>query len=63
MPQTTPPSDMEALVPVPAGDPCTKFKNGLLVNQVFYDWFAYMYTEGGEFTEAYLEQLKEARTP
>lgn len=61
MPQETPPSEMEALVPVPGGSMCTKFQNGLDVNQVFYDWFAYMYTEGGEFTTAFQNQLNEAR--
>ena len=51
---------MEALVPVPGGELCTKFQNGLLVNQVFYDWFSFMYTEGGEFTEEYKVLLKAA---
>lgn len=57
-----PPSAMKELVPVPGELMCENFKNGLLVNQVFYDWFAFMYTEGGEFTEAYEAMLRGART-
>lgn len=52
---------MEQLVPTAAGEMCDKFQNGLKVNQVFFDWFSFMYTEGGEFTQAFKEMLKAAR--
>lgn len=60
--QTTSSDDMEALVPTPGGDMCTKFQNGLKVNRVWYDWLAFMYTEGGEFTEDFKKMLKSARS-
>lgn len=49
-------------MPTPGGDMCTKFQNGLKVNRVWYDWLAFMYTEGGEFTEDFKKMLKSARS-